>query len=267
MVMQHGDPVPAALAAYLHALDAGLRAEAVEQFSPDVRYAVPPSEVPETGPRRVAHGREELLAWFVERGPAEHEHEVRLCVDEGPSCLVEGVTVHRLSGRPLATFAASLQLDADGLINRYLAFIANPPVDPAPDGSGAAPGDAVDVLRRYFEALDAGAFADAADQFSADVVYSHPPYRHTGIDSDERVVFRGRDQLLAAFIARGRQSFGHRLVAAGQRGPLCLLEGVVEGLPDGGDGSFVSSLTVDGDGRIKRYVSFYCEPAVARVEM
>ena len=149
-----------------------------------------------------------------------------------------------------------------GLVGRYLAYMTTPAVLPAPSGTGSAPADAAEVLARYFEALDAGSFDEAANQFSADVVYSHPPYRHTGIDSDDRVVFRGRDQLRAAFTARGKQRFDHRLVAIGQHGAHCLLEGLVEGLPHGGSGSFVSSLTLDGDGRIRRYVSFYCEPSV-----
>ena len=72
------------------------------------------------------------------------------------------------------------------------------------------------MLARYFEALDAGAFDEAAAQFSADVVYSHPPYRHTGIDSDDRLVFHGRDELRAAFTARGKQNFDHRVVVIGQ---------------------------------------------------
>ena len=159
---------------------------------------------------------------------------------------------------------ASVQLDDDGLINRYLSYMTTPAVVPAPSGTGPPPADAAEVLERYFEALDTGAFDEAADQFSADVVYSHPPYRHTGIDSDDRIVFHGREQLRAAFTARGKQSFDHRVVAIGRSGPFCLLEGRVEGLPDGGGGSFISSLTLDGDGRIQRYVSFYCEPSISR---
>jgi hypothetical protein len=191
-------------------------------------------------------------------------HRIQLCVDDGVTCLVEGVGVESSTRQAFATFAASVQFDVDGLIGRYLSYMTAPAVDPAPSGTGPAPADAVEVLTGYFEALDAGAFDEAANHFSPDVVYSHPPYRHTGIDGTERVVFRGRDQLLSAFIARGKQSFDHRVVALGQRGPHCLLEGVVEGLADGGTGSFISSLTLDGHGRIRRYVSFYCEPGVAR---
>lgn len=256
-----GDPMPAELAAYYRDLDAGLIKEAADHFSPDVLYALPRYGTIETDARREIEGRDELVGWFDERGPKTYVHEIQLCIHEGATCLVEGVGVEPASGA-FATFVASLRLGADGLVQRYLAYMTAPAVVPAPSGTGPAPADAAEVLARYFDALDTGAFADAVDQFSADVVYSHPPYRHTGIDGDARVVFRGRDQLLAAFTARGRQTFDHRIVAIGQRGPHCLLEGVVEGLPDDGTGSFISSLTLDGSGRIRRYVSFYCEPSV-----
>ena len=49
-----------------------------------------------------------------------------------------------------------------------------------------------------------------------------------------------------------------------QRGPHCLFEGAVHDLPHGGTGSFISSLSLAADGTIRRYVSFYCEPGVAR---
>jgi SnoaL-like domain len=257
-----GDPLPAVLAAYYADLDAGRIEQAAGRFSLETVYALPPVDGIETGPRRVLHGRDELLGWFDERGPSAHVHRIQLCVDAGSACVVEGVAVEPSTGESLATFAASAQFDAEGLISRYLSYMTTPAVDPAPSGNGPAPTRAVDVLRRYFEALDSGAFAEAADRFADDVVYSHPPYRHTGLDGSERVVFRGRPQVLAAFETRGRQAFTHRLVVDVQRGPHCIVEGVVEGLPNGGTGSFISSLTLDDDGRIARYVSFYCEPAV-----
>ena len=201
-------------------------------------------------------------AWFDERGPRTHVHHIQLCATDGDAWLLEGVGVEPSSGEAFATFAASVQLDDDGLISRYLSFMTAPSVEPAPGRNGMTTEAAADVLRRYFDALDSGAFEEAADQFSIDVVYSHPPYRHTGIDGNERVVFRGRDELLAAFKKRGQQSFDHRVLAIAQRGRHCVLEGVVEGLPDDRNGSFISSLTLDGNGLIERYVSFYCEPAV-----
>lgn len=264
MTSDLGDPLPAHLAAYYIDLDAGRMKKAVEHFSTATVFALPPADGNETAPRRLCDGREQLLGWFEERGPRAYVHRIQLCVADGSGCLLEGVGVDSSTDEPFASFVASVQLDDDGLIGRYLSYMTAPAVAPAPSGTGGAPADATDVLARYFEALDVGAFDEAAAQFSADVVYSHPPYRHTGIDSEDRLVFRGRDELRAAFTARGIQSFDHRVVAIGQRGPHCLLEGLVEGLPGNRDGSFVSSLTLDGDGLMQRYVSFYCEPAVPR---
>jgi hypothetical protein len=118
------------------------------------------------------------------------------------------------------------------------------------------------VVHGYFTALDAGRFDAAAAYFSDDVLYSHPPYQHTGIDDVDRIEFRGRAALRAAFEARGPTTFDHTVLTSIQRGPHCIFEGAVNNLPDGGSGSFISSLSLAGDGTIRRYVSFYCEPAV-----
>jgi ketosteroid isomerase-like protein len=259
-----GDPLPPSLASYYADLDAGRMEAAASHFTPDAVHALPRRGEIETGPRAVYDGRDAILARFHERGRAEFRHDVQVCVHDGSSCLVEGVLRGTHDGEPFGTFVATVGLDGAGSIKRYVAFTCTPPTDPAASGDGPAPADAAEVLHEYFDALDRGDFEGAADQFSADVVYSHPPYRHTGIDGNERVVFRGRDELLTAFRARGKQSFDHAILASIQRGPHCLIEGVVQGLANGGTGSFVSSLTLDGDGRIQRYVSFYCEPAVRR---
>ena len=169
----------------------------------------------------------------------------------------------KASGAPWSTFVASLQLDDQGLVARYLAYACSPAVVPGPAVMfGEAPTDALQVLDRYFDALDGGEFEAAAECFSDDVVYSHPPYRHTDNAGDERVEFRGRQELLRGFRARGMRTFTHRIVVSVQRGTTCLLEGVVEGLPTGRDGGFLSSLTLDRAGLIRRYLSFYCEPSV-----
>jgi ketosteroid isomerase-like protein len=259
-----GDPLPDMLAAYYADLDAGRMDEAAQRFSADVVYAIPRAGEIETGPRTIYRGRGALAEWFHRRGRAAEQHEVQLVVAESSVCLLEGVVAVPGAAQPVGTFVATAQLDGGGLVRRYLAYLCTPAAEPAPTGGGPAPGDAAKVVHEYFTALDSGDFEGAADQFSPDVVYSHPPYRHTGIDGANRVVFRGRDELLAAFRARGRQTFDHAIVASIQRGPHCLFEGLVNGLPAGGSGSFVSSLTLDGSGRIQRYVSFYCEPSVSR---
>ena len=68
-------------------------------------------------------------------------------------------------------------------------------------------------------------------------------------------------ELLAGFNVRGRRSFEHRILTCELRGSYGLFDGVVEGLPNGNVGGFLSTMTLDGEGRIRRYLSFYCEPA------
>jgi hypothetical protein len=259
-----GDPLPDALAAYYVDLDGGQMDEAAARFSADIVYAVPRAGEIETGPRTVYRGRHALAEWVHRRGRVSEQHVVHLAVHDSSVCLLEGVVRAPGAAQSVGTFVASAQLDDDGLVNRYLAYMCTPAAEPAPTGGGPAAADAAKLVHEYFTALDGGDFEGAADQFSPDVVYSHPPYRHTGIDGADRVVFRGRDELLAAFRARGRQTFDHAILASIQRGPHCLFEGVVNGLPNRGSGSFVSSLTLDGAGRIQRYISFYCEPSVSR---
>jgi len=258
-----GDAIPERLAAYYDAIDAGRFDEAADQFAGDCLYAVPPTGI-ETQPRVVTEGRDALRNRFDARGHRPRTHVVQLCVAEGNQCLLEGIVTDAANGAPVATFVGSAGLSStDGRIERYLAYACDGARDPIPaDSPQAAPASVSDVLDAYFGALDSGQFEAAADCFSDSVLYSHPPYRHTQIDGDQRVEFRGRSELLAAFRARGRQSFGHEILTCIQRGPHAILEGAVRDLPGGGSGSFISSLSLAADGRISRYVSFYCEPSV-----
>ena len=259
-----GDRVPQAVADYFLALDEGRFDDAVACFSEAARYAVPAPGLIETSPRLQTVGRGPLRDRFEARGARPSVHDILLCAVEGSTCILEGVSGTGSSAES-SSFVASVELDAAGLIGRYLAYATAPAVVPAPGDvptGAAAPGDAREVLDRYFTALDRGDFAAAADCFGADVLYSHPPYKHTGVDGDRRLEMHGRDALRKTFEARGAQSFDHRLLALIQRGPHCLVEGLVEGLPGGMSGSFLSSFTLDGDGLIARYLSFYCEPSV-----
>jgi ketosteroid isomerase-like protein len=258
----HGDHVPGAIAAYYRALDRGDVGAAAACFSENVRYAVPWPRAIETAPRRVVIGRSLLAEYFRARGASAHTHEVTSCLVAGDTCLLEGVTRPLVGGHPDSTFAAAAQLDETGSVHRYVAYQCRPAVPPM-DGereSGLVV-EARELVDRYFHALDAGDFEAAVDCFSDDVVYSHPPYRHTGIDTEGRITFRGRAELLAGFNARGRRSFEHRILTCELRGSHGLFDGVVEGLPNGNTGGFLSTMTLDGEGRIRRYLSFYCEPA------
>jgi hypothetical protein len=253
--------VPERLREYYRALDGGRVEMAANCFSSSVLYAAPEPGVAEVAPRLVTVGRDALLTRLTQRGLQPYRHELLLCLRRGSSCLVEG-SIRRADASPDGSFVASIQLDDDGLVERYLAYAAEPLVEPGPRLASEPPADAMTVLHRYFEELEAGDFVAAAACFSEDVVYSHPPYRHTDNAGEARVEFRGRDALLAGFRRRGRRSFRHRILVCLQRGPSCMLEGVVDGLPGGTTGSFVSSLSLDDAGRIQRYLSFYCEPSV-----
>jgi hypothetical protein len=258
-----GDPTPPTLAAYYDAIDGQRFAEAAAAFAPTGIYALAPMDAEETAPRHVTVGAAALHRRLRDRGPRPWRHVIRLCLVEGADALLEGVLVSA-RGLPVATFVASARVGNDGLLERYLAFSCPAVVDPIPIDVDRAevPADAAAVVHRYFAALDTGRFADAARHFSGDVLYSHPPYKHTGITEPGRVEFRGRPALEAAFIERGRTSFDHTVLTSIQRGPHCLFEGAVNNLPDGRGGSFISSLSLAADQTIKRYVSFYCEPAV-----
>jgi hypothetical protein len=257
------DPLPAALATYYDAIDGNRFDDASATFAPDGLYAVPLPGVIETGPRAETVGAVALRERLKKRGPKPWRHSVRLCVTEGRDALVEGVLVDD-TDVAVATFVGSARTGDDGRIERYLAFSCVRARDPIPTDVDASvvPADAADVVHEYFVDLDAGRFTAAAAHFSADVLYSHPPYKHTGIDDPDRIEFRGRPALEAAFERRGRASFDHEVLVSIQRGPHCLFEGAVNNLPGGGTGSFISSLSLAADGTIRRYVSFYCEPGV-----
>lgn len=258
-----GDVVPPALAAYFAAIDGDRFDEAADAFATHALYAVPlPGDV-ETAPRAETIGRERLRRRFADRGPKPWRHVVQLCVVEGVDALVEGLLVDD-GGTPISTFVGSARIGADGLLERYLAFSCEGAREAVPTDVDAAavPADAAAVVHAYFDDLDAGRFVEAAAHFSSDVLYSHPPYKHTGIDDPDRIEFRGRRALEDAFRARGTASFDHDVLTSIQRGPHCMFEGAVNNLPGGGTGSFISSLSLAVDGTIRRYVSFYCEPGV-----
>lgn len=258
-----GDSLPAILATYYDAIDSDRFEEAAATFGSDGRYAVPLPGMVETGPRTETTGSAALFERFTERGPKPWRHVVRLCVVEGADALVEGVLVDDRDAA-ISTFVGSARIGERGLIERYLAFSCPGARDPIPTDVDptTVPADAATVVHDYFTDLDEGRFAEAAAHFSDDVLYSHPPYKHTGIDDPDRIEFRGRPALEAAFERRGRAGFHHEVLTSIQRGPHCIFEGAVNNLPDSGTGSFISSLSLAEDGTIRRYVSFYCEPGV-----
>jgi hypothetical protein len=228
-------------------------------FAEDALLAYWNGDGEETAARTLAHGRQEIRAALGRGAVGPGRPEILISLEDDASCLVEG----RLTGQAsdaLATFVASLQLDSAGSITRCLLY-RTPLVEPSPTWetqSDGNPGDAMAVLDTYFEHLEHGRFQAAADCFSEDCLYSHPPYA----PGAGRAEFRGREELLAGFVRRGNRPYQHSLAVTLQRGSECLLEGTASGTELGG--SFVSSLSLDGDGLIRRYAAFYCEPPVPR---
>jgi SnoaL-like protein len=224
-----------------------------DAFAPDALYAYWDGSGDETAARAIASGREEIRA-ALSAWPAP---EALVAAQDGRDCFVEG----RLADG--ATFVAALQIGADGKIARCLSFHC-PAVEPPSSWSAPAPqppGSARTVLDHYFESLSAGRFEDACACFSEDCLYSHPPYN----PGAARVEFHGRGELLAGFenVRGARPSRLPRIVCCVQNGSDCFIEGVVDGDPP--RGSFVSSVLLDSDGLIRRYVAFYSDSRVPRL--
>jgi SnoaL-like domain len=202
----------------------------------------------ETAPRTIAIG-----AAAIRRAlPSDVGRcEVLRDLGEGSDRFIEG-RLRGPGGGVDGSFVAGMQLDEEGAIASCLSF-HGPAVEPPPQTSpGPPPGTARAVLDRYFERLIAGDFEAAAACFSADCLYSHPPYR----PGTPRVEFRGREALRRGFEQqRGARPVRPAIDRSVQHGADCFIGGVVDGDPPGG--SFISSATLDPDGLIRRYVAFY----------
>jgi hypothetical protein len=250
--------LPAAVLTLLDALGAG-DLDAAAAAVPDGALAALPGDGVETDPRVVARDRPGLRR-ALEPVFDGRRAEVLSSVStrERDVCLAEGRLLDQ-GGAAVQTYLASFRLDRDQ-ISRALVFSC-PLVEPSRtwttgDG-GPAPGDARAMVDRYFEYLDAAEFEAAADCFSEDVLYSHPPYG----PGQPRAEFRGRAELLAGFERRGpKPDREHHIELSPQRGSECFLEGFTIDQPRGG--SFISGVSLDVDGRIQRYLAVYCEPVV-----
>ena len=119
------------------------------------------------------------------------------------------------------------------------------------DEEASAP-DGRPILERYLADLTRSRFREAAAHFTLDTIYSHPPYA----GGTERVLFRGREALGHGFATeRGPSPVRQIITHFWQRGGRAFVEGVIEGIPDGG--SFFSTAQISPEGEIARYVAFY----------
>lgn len=115
------------LDAYYVALDGGDVDGAAATFAEDAVYIRPalPGESSAPG-LEVVEGRPRILEYFQRRGRQPHRHHVRTCAFDGSSCFVEGVA--GVDGeKPSHVFLVHATVDAEGLITRYLALMAEAP--------------------------------------------------------------------------------------------------------------------------------------------
>ena len=150
------------------------------------------------------------------------------------------------------TCLVGLSYDAGGGVSR-LVWLRAPLVAASSevDEQSAGP-DGRPVLERYLADLMNSKFGEAASRFTVDTIYSHPPYA----GGTERVLFRGRDALCRGFVTeRGPSPVRQIVTAFWQRGTRVFVEGVIEGIPNGG--TFFSTGQITPEGEIARYVAFY----------
>jgi hypothetical protein len=257
-----GDLLPPGPSELLRGLSEGDAGRAAAGFAPGAVYAAVANETDEVAPRAVLEGHE-IGAGLAADPRLGCAHQVRVCCVEGDDCLLEGWILDS-GGERTRSFAASVQLDGAGTISRCLLF-RTPAVEDAGVVGGPNPGgaDVRQLLDEYFEELQAARFEAATENYSEDLLYSHPPYS----PGAARAEFRGRGELLAGFEARGDLPARIFIDRSIQRGAYLLLEGhsFSDGTPQGPQSSFVSSASLDAGGRIRRYVAFQCKELVPRL--
>jgi len=117
------------------------------------------------------------------------------------------------------------------------------------------------VVDRYFRDLEQGDFTAAVSHFTADALYSHPPFPEEGADG-LRHETRGRDALLEVFHRRGVRTLRHRIESVASNDDEFFVRGVVL---DGDDVvmSFVSVGRLDaGSGLMNEYAAYASVPSV-----
>jgi hypothetical protein len=168
--------------------------------------------------------------------------------------LVDGADVFIEGCDDDTTFVRALHRFADGSTLRRLE-LSCPLVEPPASWEPAPRPPLLPRLERYFDALNDGRFADAAQCFSTDCLYVHPPYR----GGEPPAIFRGRAALVAEWPSRrGRRRVETRIERCLQDGNHAFVEGLAAG------GTFLSSVVLDRDGLISRYVAFHTPDRVPR---
>ena len=144
---------------------------------------------------------------------------------------------------PPETCIVGLTCDEVGAVSR-LVWLRAPLAPPWNDDEEASVADGRPVLERYLADLQQSRFREAAAHFTADTLYSHPPYA----GGTERVLFQGREALANGFATERGPSPVRQVITD-------LWQRVIEGIPNGG--TFFSTAQITSGGEIARYVAFY----------
>ncbi|MGZ4232734.1 MAG: hypothetical protein ACXVVQ_15060 [Solirubrobacteraceae bacterium] len=181
-------------------------------------------------------------------GLAPSELVVTATVSGGRACWAE-ITRHG-HGDP-ETCVLGLTFDSAGPVCRLILLRAAF-VPPSATGQSSAAPPGRPILEAYFDDLMNSRFREAAARFSAGALYSHPPYA----GGSERILFTGREALWRGFeVERGPSPARQVITGFWQSGERVFIEGVVDGIPDGG--TFFSTAQISPQGEIARYVAFY----------
>ena len=110
---------------YFDAIDSGDVDRTTEAFTEDALDIRPSLTVP--GTLEVVRGRDDLRAFFRDRGKKPFRHVVRSFAVDGRECFAEGIAVEDGTGAELASFLLRASLDDDGRIARYFALMGGVP--------------------------------------------------------------------------------------------------------------------------------------------
>lgn len=237
---------PSALSGVL-ALVEGSGGPAGSSFAPDARTWTASPAQGLTACIDAARGADASAAALADLSPSSLT--IVAAAVSSRACWAE---VTRRAGGEDETCLVGLSYDSGGTVSR-LVWLRAPlvPASAEVDGNSAGP-DGRPVLEAYLAALASSAFREAASHFTVDTIYSHPPYA----GGTARVLFRGREALWRGFVnERGPSPLRQIVTAFWQRGARVFIEGVIEGIPNGG--TFFSTGQITPAGEIARYVAFY----------
>ncbi|HEX3359816.1 MAG TPA: hypothetical protein VHS74_02390 [Solirubrobacterales bacterium] len=249
--------LPEHLRGYFAELDRYDVEATIAHFSPDCLYAVPgvarwrPGMV-DAGPRAAVRGREALAGRFSDRGRMNHFHEFSALAGTGDRWILEGIGRDGDTGETTVTFCSSVTLDEEGLVRRYLAFFAAPPLPPVPARIELGPGvSAGAALRGLYEARARGDADAVAAALAPEAVLALP--RAAGEDSE---LLLARAEELGDRVPGFRDDTSYDPGLVFERGSHALFEGQIAGP----DGTVLASAAVDAAGRIVRLAEFVCVP-------